>query len=1149
VISPEDNLGFEQKINQQLRINAACEQFENEWKVGNQPEIIKYLDDSDKSDRSELLHELLSIDSHWRWINNSKLSREDYAARLPNDGNVVQEYFNQLGSSLDQFLYRMSDSGLLSQKKLQSILKKLPIANRPANPQELIELLVQQEKLTAYQAQQLSQGTINKLILGDYLIQDVIGAGGMGQVYLAEHRRMERRVALKMLPESVAQDSQSVLRFQREVRAAAKLSHPNIVTAYDAGEANDVHYFVMEWVKGTDLSKLVKQKGKLPVAQVLNYILQAARALEYAHREGVTHRDIKPANLILDNKGIIKILDMGLAYIDSPDDENTRTGLTLTGMVMGTVDYMSPEQALDSRNADARSDIYSLGCMLHYLLTGKVIFNGDTVLKKIFAHRESSAPSLSAVDAEIPFALDAVFQKMVAKEPGDRQQSMTQVIAELEACVNFNTPTAPFLATEKSSDSTDDDLLIKRQTGKAPSIDYITPHHAAAKDEKHTQYTRLLDGTPLSTNHPPQFKKQIKLSRRKIIPGVIICLLALIGLAWNTGVFSPVDQPPGTLIVEVDQLGLTGAIVSVDGQEKFKLKRGNSPEPIQIESVNQIHTLMVLKDGFKDFKKEFSVQPGESQKINVRLEPLKAGMNELLTSSGKSPQGKQSAVTDPHKQLVENGVQNGMTIGYWTPTGISGFHKNSDEVPIPLERVAVNLIGIYSKYLKSDFEWESIGRVNTIFRITCDTPMPIATLKRLKGVTILQLYGCQLTEKDVSLISGFQNLRAFILYGNVGVTDVSCNDIAKISSLRELDINATGITGEGLKILSVLPNLYSLSLGLSNGITVEDLANLRTFRSLRSLTIQSTKTNENLVEQLGSLNSLKMINLQNIKMSEADLIRLQKLLPECSVIHPSAPPSAADQQVAEWVIENQGSFNLHGSTHQKHQRLPQQPSFAMESIEITGLDGLTIKSSQLDRLRSLEKLILMRMTSTDIGLVTVGKLSTLRYLAISYSDVSALGLEQIKELNQLESLHFKRCRNLSDDALQHIRGFSQLTSLGLSQTALTDLGLKHVSKTLELQDLYLASCPNISSAGLEYLTALSKLRNMDLNSTPITDAAIPHLQKMKSLRVLRIYDTKITAEGAKQLQAGLPECVVFHESLKNVPWAGTSGFMNNPSEN
>jgi len=161
-------------------------------------------------------------------------------------------------------------------------------------------------------------------------------------------------------------------------------------------------------------------------------------------------------------------------------------------------------------------------------------------------------------------------------------------------------------------------------------------------------------------------------------------------------------------------------------------KRGNSPEPIQIESVNQIHTLMVLKDGFKDFKKEFSVQPGESQKINVRLEPLKAGMNELLTSSGKSPQGKQSAVTDPHKQLVENGVQNGMTIGYWTPTGISGFHKNSDEVPIPLERVAVNLIGIYSKYLKSDFEWESIGRVNTIFRITCDTPMPIATLKTLK---------------------------------------------------------------------------------------------------------------------------------------------------------------------------------------------------------------------------------------------------------------------------------------------------------------------------------------------------------------------------------------------------------------------------------
>jgi serine/threonine protein kinase len=270
--------------------------------------------------------------------------------------------------------------------------------------------------------------------LGEYELLEQIGMGGMGSVFKARHRRMERTVALKVMLAQQVADENAIRRFHQEVRAAARLEHPNIVAAYDAGEAGGKHFLVMQYVAGRDLSAICRERGQLPLNDALWYILQAARGQAYAHAAGVVHRDIKPANLLVDELQNLKILDMGLARLEGTIDANRRD-LTQTGQVMGTLDYMAPEQAMDTHQADARSDIYALGCTLYRLLAGDVPYRGDTVVNKIMAHRESPIPRLRERRPEVPAEIDDLCYRMMAKDPDDRPQTMSEVVAALEPFV------------------------------------------------------------------------------------------------------------------------------------------------------------------------------------------------------------------------------------------------------------------------------------------------------------------------------------------------------------------------------------------------------------------------------------------------------------------------------------------------------------------------------------------------------------------------------------------------------------------------------------------------------------------------------------------------------------------------------------------
>ncbi|MCY2940744.1 MAG: bifunctional serine/threonine-protein kinase/formylglycine-generating enzyme family protein [Planctomycetota bacterium] len=407
---------------------------------------------------------------------------------------------------VDTFLSQLSDSGILSEQKLRAVEHK---KSEHQDGESLAREMIKSGQLTKYQAEQILGGKGKNLCMGQYVLLEKLGAGGMGQVFKAYHPGMERVVAIKVILAKGKIDEESVRRFEREVKAAAKLSHPNIITVYDAGNANGRHFMVMELVKGKDLNVIVQQRGGLGVSETINYIKQVAQGLAFAHENGVIHRDIKPANLLLDTKGNIKILDMGLAKISNKENEETLSMLTGTTAIMGTVDFMSPEQGTSSRDVDSRSDIYSLGATLFYLLTKKVMYEGDTAFAKVIAHSESPIPSLKAIRPDVSDKMESIYTKMVAKQVEDRYQSMLELINELDA-------------TEKGSAS----------TGNLTDLSTIN----SLRDE-----FGEMDVNRVSSKKVVQSSKSIKTFKKKdykfalIATGISVVLIGIVALAFILG--------------------------------------------------------------------------------------------------------------------------------------------------------------------------------------------------------------------------------------------------------------------------------------------------------------------------------------------------------------------------------------------------------------------------------------------------------------------------------------------------------------------------------------------------------------------------------------------------------------------------------------
>ncbi|HZZ70887.1 MAG TPA: protein kinase [Pirellulales bacterium] len=1050
-----------------------------------------------------------------------------------------------------QFADCLSMSGLMSSEEFHAFDASLTTEERPTDAHGLAELLVKRKRLTEYQANLLRLGQTKGLVFGNYVIVDKLGEGGMGVVFKANHRRMKRTVALKVLPADLTNSADAIARFHREVEAAAKLTHPNIAAAYDADEAGGVHFLVMEYVDGLNLSQLVKQSGPLPLGAALNYVLQAARGLSHAHARGVVHRDIKPGNLLVDSTGVVKILDMGLARFENKEEDGAaQAELTQSGRVMGTVDYMAPEQALDAKHADQRADIYSIGCTLYYLLTGRALSPDGTLTQKLIWHQTEAVPALSAVCPAVGPQLEAVFRHMLAKKPADRQQSMAEVIADLDACLGELSPEDAAAAVAGRGGAEGLDVTLNQ----------FRKSHATVVER------------PTATDVQPQAQSAAALPRRKLPVALAAFGLALAGLAAAAVVLNRQGGGPAAAVASDDSqvhlnINQPGATVSLDGQPvalAIGITDADEQHRCVPVKIGKKYRLKVSKAGFEEFVQDV-VAGKEHPHFEVALKPVAGPI-----STPPAP-----VKTVLLRWIIANGGSATLAVGSAAQTMECA---RAQEIPSgPFAIKAVRLDGATS--LKED---------------------ELAKLAVAEGLQSLSLKGAAVGDRAAEEIAKLKQLWSVDL-SQTKITDLGLGELATLPELRDLNLQKTTVGDEGLAALAKLPELENLVL-TDTQVGDRGLLQLVGLENLRTIALNGTRVTVAGVEGLKAARP-KL----NVTWDAPDLERelARKLLntgAALALVSPEGKPLGAVRKAADLPVERFQISGVDWSGRVQITDADLPPLAALPKLRAINLDGTSVtgeglaKLSLFKGLRSIELGSLqipdravddlkkalhesdVRWTPNSERLVAQWVVARKGIVNVATPDGEVItGIDNAARLPAgrftITAFKLDNDTQLADEDLRRFKGFTRLETVSLNNTpigdaalaflaacpalrdlslnntrvtdaglaavghlpslrllvvggtAITDRGLEQLNNVKQLTDLSL-SRTKISDDGLLQLARFTSLNRLSLADTPLTDAALPQLSKLASVSQLFLSGTQISDAGLEELAVSLPKCKI-----------------------